>query len=127
MLNFDFTIWNIQGILMYQDCPVIDFCITDRVLVYAKDLSNKVHYPWALWQLGLTYEGFNLFFNDRVVRRNAQDMDMYLSAMEMKYYDPELLVKKTNGWNALDYHWVKFPDFGARSWKDIKTQQYPVI
>lgn len=44
----------------------------------------------------------------------------------VKHYDFEEIVKLNNGWNHLDYYWVKFDELDATCWKDILTQKYPI-
>lgn len=123
----EYFIWNMKGVLLCEDLSLVDFEIKERQLIYARDLSNGERYPWALFRYGLTYQGFNTFFNMRVVRDYAQDLRDYLECMGLKAYDFEALVKKMNGWNALDMYWVRFDDLGARCWADICSQKYPIF
>lgn len=120
------NIMNIQGILHYKDIPLIDFKISNMKLVYARDLSGGDYYPCEMFLLGLTYDAFNTFFNERVVREHAQWIRDYLDQMGLKHYDFEEMIKKMNGWDATGFHWVRFPDTGATCWEDILTQKYPV-
>lgn len=121
-----FNIGEISGILHYKDIPLIDFSINGFRVVYAKDLSGGKYYPYHFHVAGLTYHAFNAFFNDRVVREHAQDMRDYLDTMRLRHYDFDELIKKMNGWDALGYHWVKFTNIGAKNWRDICTQRYPI-
>lgn len=117
---------DIEGTLYYKDTPVIEFCIKNYTLQYAKDLSGGKYYPHQLFTLGVNYLGFNTFFNDRVVRDNAMWIRDYLDKMGLKYYDMEELVKKTNGWDVLGLHWIKFKDIGAKCYDDLFKQRYPI-
>lgn len=121
-----FNILNIQGILMYEDTPLIDFKISHCRLIYVKDLSNRRYYPWEFTEIGLTYEAFNTFFNDRVVMEHAQDIRYYLEDMGLKFYDFQALIKKMNGWDGVGNHWIKFDNMGAKCWSDILKQKYPI-
>ena len=120
-----YFIERIKGILYYEDIPLIDFCISGYQLIYAKEI-NKVRYPVYMYVLGLTYEAFNSFFNDRVVRDHAQDLRDYLDFLKLKHYDFDQMIIKMNGWDALGNWWVRFEDMGAQCWNDILTQKYPI-
>lgn len=77
--------------------------------------------------MGITYAGINHFFAERVVRYGAQEIEDYLDFLELKQYDFEQIVKKLNGWNALDNYWLKFKGIGASSWNEVTTQRYPIF
>lgn len=125
MIN-KYNIKNIEGILYYKDISIVDFKIQNMKLIYCKDLSNGNHHPWQLAMLGLNYEAFNTFFNDRVVRDHAQDIRDYLDYLGLRHYDFEEMIKKMNGWDALGLFWIKFNNIGAKCWNDILNQRYPI-
>lgn len=125
-MDHKFQIMDMQGVLHYKDIPLVDFKIFHTKLIYARDLSKGSYYPCEMFLLGLTYEAFCAFFNERVVREHAQWVWDYLHQMGLGHYDFEELIKKMNGWDATGFHWVKFPDMGAKCWEDIVRQKYPI-
>lgn len=123
-----FCIRDISGTLMMRDTEIVDFCISSMQLKYVNLKTNGTGLPWALssFGYGLTYVGFNEFFNNRVVRENAQDIRSYLDVMGLRHYDFEELVKRMNGWDGVGLHWVRFESIGARCFSDIMSQRYPI-
>lgn len=120
---------NLKGILYYLDQPILDFEIKDRELMKAIDLSGEKWYPPELAVWGVTYGNFNAFFQRRTMKENCM---FYLDrlkeyGMDKMKYDFDLYIMKNNGNNNLDNYWVRFEDFGARCFRDICEQSYPVI
>lgn len=116
---------DLTGTLHYKDTPLCYFSMVNREIV------NSIIYttdflPPEIYQLGINYSSINSFFQYRVVRDYAQYIGEYLESLGLKYYDFEEIVKRNNGWNHSDYYWMKFDYFGARGWKEIQTQEYPI-
>lgn len=125
-MGYQYFIRNLDGTLYYLDTPVIEFIIKDRELKYSKELSHGKYYPAEFDFMGITYASINHFFAERVVRYGAQEIEDYLDFLELDQYDFEKIVKKMNGWNALDNYWLKFKNTGAKSWGEIQKQHYPI-
>lgn len=116
---------NIEGTLYSFDVPLCEFSIKDRELVYFKDLSNKKFYPFELALGGATYGSFNNFFNRRVVKDYAMFIREYLNDMGLDSYDIDELVKRNNG-SCHDTYWIKFKDFGVKSWDELQHTRMPI-
>lgn len=125
-MSDSYLIMDIAGILYHKDIPLIDFEISGTSLRKAIDISKGKYHPFEFRMLGLTYEAFNIFFNERVVPRTAMDIWEYLHFLGLKHYDFNEMIKKMNGWDALGTLWVRFPNIGAKCWDDIWTQKYPI-
>lgn len=124
-MAYQYYIYDLEGILCYKDIELFSFCIKDRKLISYEIISDK-YYPMDFYVKGITYNSFNNFFKYRVVKDGAMWIRDYLDAAGLKHYDFEELVKRNNGWNHLDYYWVKFDGLGARNWEEIKSQYYPI-
>ena len=118
---------NLAGVLCYLDTPLLDFEIKQRSLVRAVDLSGGRLYPPELALYGVTYGNLNEFFERRTMKENCMFYREHLLAIGMERFDFDRYIMKNNGNNNLDNYWVRFADFGARSFADICTQEYPVI
>lgn len=101
-MGYQYFIRDLEGTLYYSDTPVIEFVIKDRELIYNKELSHGIYYPAEFDFMGINYASINTFFAERVVRYGAQEIEDYLDFLELDQYDFEKIVKKMNGWNALD-------------------------
>lgn len=124
-MSYQYYLHDLAGTLYVEDTPLVKFEVKDRKLVYAEYIS-KERLPHDIYHYGLTYHAFNEFFRHRVVLDGSEDIREYLDAMGLVHYDFNELVIKMNGWNALDLYWVKFDDLGASSWKEIRSQRYPI-
>ena len=51
----------------------------------------------------------------------------HLRAIGMDRFDFDTYIKKNNGNNTLDNYWVRFPDFGAKCFKDIVEKNYSYL
>lgn len=122
----EYFIKNLEGVMYYQDTPLFEFKIENRELVHYKDISRLKYYPCEPRMNGVSYTSINNFFRRRVVPDYAQDIRDYLTAIGLDTYDFEELIKRNNGYNHLDFFWVKFKNIGAQSWHDICTQTYPI-
>ena len=110
---------NLKGILYYLDTPIIDFEIKDRRLIKAEDLSGKKYYTPELACFGMNYLNFNSFFERRTMKEGCMYYREHLRAIGMERFDFDEYIRKNNGNNNLDNYWVKFDDFGAKSFKEI--------
>lgn len=117
---------NLCGILYYLDVPLLDFQIKNRELVKAVDLSEGKLFPPELALYGITYENINEFFLRRTMKEGCMFYREHMKAFGMERFDFDTYIMKNNGNNHLDNYWVKFEDFGARSFYDIRYQEYPV-
>lgn len=120
-----YYIKNLEGTVYYKDTPVFEFRIKDCKLEYFKDLSNKKYYPWEFVVQPISYACFVEWLNNRVVKDYAMDIQGYLKQMGLDHYDFEELIKRTNGSNET-MHWIRFKDFGAQSWDELLTLDFPV-
>lgn len=118
---------NLKGILYYLDVPLLDFEIKDRKLVKANDLNEGKLYPPELALYGITYGNFNEFFERRTMKEGCMFYREHLKAMGMEKFDFDKYIMKNNGNNHLDNYWVRFNDFGAKSFYEIRYQEYPVF
>ena len=110
---------NLRGILYYLDTPLLDFEIKDRTLVKAVDLNNGKLFPPELAVWGVSYGNINAFFERRTMKEGCMFYYEHLRAIGMERFDFDAYIKKNNGNNTLDNYWVRFPDFGAKRFKDI--------
>ena len=110
---------NLRGILYYLDTPLLDFEIKDRTLVKAVDLNNGKLFPPELAVWGVSYGNINAFFERRTMKEGCMFYHEHLRAIGMERFDFDTYIKKNNGNNTLDNYWVRFPDFGAKRFKDI--------
>ncbi len=115
---------NLKGILYYLDTPLLDFEVKDRVLIRAVDLNNGNLFPMELAMWGITYGNLNAFFERRTMKEGCMFYREHLKAIGMDRFDFDTYICKNNGNNNLDNYWVKFPDFGARCFRDIAEHNY---
>lgn len=124
------NIKNLEGILMYKDVPLVEFCIQNYRPIFIREFDREHNinmYPAEfLFDDAVTYGDINDYFKLHVVEDGAQDIHEYLKDLGLKTYDLDEIVKRNNGYNHLGFCWVKFKDFGATSWQGIKTQLYPI-
>lgn len=118
---------NLKGILYYLDVPLLDFEIKDRKLIKADDLNEGKLFPPELALYGITYGNFNEFFERRTMKEGCMFYREHLKAMGMEKFDFDKYIMKNNGNNHLDNYWVRFNDFGAKSFYEIRYQEYPVF
>lgn len=111
---------NLKGILYYFNTPILDFEIRDRKLIKADDLSNQDYWPaeFAVW--GLNYGNMNSFFKRRTMKEGCMFYREHLKAIGMERFDFDEYIKKNNGNNHLDNYWVKFEDYGASSFEELR-------
>ncbi|MBO6208333.1 MAG: hypothetical protein J6N53_13655 [Lachnospiraceae bacterium] len=110
---------NLQGILYYLDTPLLDFEVKDRNLIKAVDLNGGNLYPMELAVWGISYGNLNAFFERRTMKEGCMFYREHLKAIGMERFDFDTYIRKNNGNNNLDNYWVKFPDFGAKCFRDI--------
>ena len=110
---------NLQGILYYLDTPLLDFEVKDRNLIKAVDLNGGNLYPMELAVWGISYGNLNAFFERRTMKEGCMFYQEHLKAIGMERFDFDTYIRKNNGNNNLDNYWVKFPDFGAKCFRDI--------
>lgn len=115
-----------KGILYYQDTPLLDFEISNRELLMGIDLSEHKLWPPEIHLYGLTYGNLNDFFRRRTMMEGCMYYMEHLHSMGLERMDFDKYIMMNNGNNHLDNYWVKFEDFGAKSFNDICTQRYPV-
>lgn len=124
------NIKNLTGTLMYEDTPLVDFDIVNERLVYVREydrINNYKYYPVEFrFDDAVNYGDINDYFKHNVVEDGAQDIYEYLKTLGLRYYDLDEIVKRNNGYNHLGLRWVRFRNFGAKTWHDIKTQYYPI-
>ena len=118
---------DLAGTLYYLDTPLLEFCIENRRLVRAVDLSDHRLYPPELALYGVSYGNINEFFERRTMKENCMFYREHLKAFGMEKFDFDVYIRKNNGNNHLDNYWVKFEDFGAKCFDDICRQDYPVF
>jgi len=110
---------NLKGILYFLDTPLLDFEIRDRELIKAVDLNEGRLFPPELAVWGISYMNINRFFKRRTMREGCMFYREHLRAIGMERFDFDEYIRKNNGNNNIDNYWVKFPDFGARCFRDI--------
>jgi hypothetical protein len=121
---------NLEGVFMREDTPLVDFKIVNYRLVYVHEYDrqkNKKSYPAEfLFDDAITYGDLDDYFKNHVVEDGAQDIHNYLLSLGLKTYDLDEIVKRLNGNNFINFFWVKFSNMGARTWKEVMTQRYPI-
>lgn len=121
---------NLQGTFMYKNTSLFDFKIEGARLGYLYEhnrYKNYIYYPYFFrFSDTIEYGDINDYFKDNSVQDGAQDIRVYLELMGLLSYDLDELVKRTNGWNHIDCYWVRFYNFGATTFKQIKEQLYPI-
>ena len=110
---------NLSGILYYLDTPLLDFEIKERKLVKAVDLNEGKLFPPELALYGITYGNINEFFERRTMKEGCMFYREHLKNIGMPKFDFDQYIRHNNGNNNLDNYWVKFPDFGARCFRNI--------
>lgn len=110
---------NLRGVLYYINTPLLDFEITDRRLIKADNLSGGRFFPPELAVYGVNYGNINEFFERRTMKEGCMFYREHLKAIGMEMFDFDEYIKKNNGNNNLDNYWVRFEDFGARSFEEI--------
>ncbi len=115
---------NLKGILYYLDTPLLDFEVKDRILTRAVDLNGGELFPPELAIWGISYGNLNAFFERRTMKEGCMFYREHLKAIGMERFDFDAYIRKNNGNNNLDNYWVKFPDFGAKCFKDIAEHKY---
>ena len=115
---------NLKGILYYLDIPLLDFEVKNRELIKAVDLNKGKLFPPELAVWGISYGNLNAFFVRRTMKEECMFYREHLKAIGMERFDFDIYIRKNNGNNNLDNYWVKFPDFGARCFKDIAEHNY---
>lgn len=112
---------------MKKDISLFTFEIRNRDLVNSNQLCEKKDLPWEFFELGVnSIKAFNMFFRERVVQYGAQDIDKYVHTLGLEFYDFEEMVKRNNGWNHTGFYWVKFENMGAKCFKELYEQEYPI-
>lgn len=105
--------------MYYLDTPILDFEIRDRRLVRAEDLSGGSFFPPELAVYGISYGNLNAFFERRTMKEGCMFYMRHLKNIGMERFDFDTYIKNQNGNNMLDNYWVRFEDFGARSFSDF--------
>ena len=121
---------NMTGTLMYKDIPLFDFCIEHENLLFVHEyerFTNYKYYPAEFrFDDAVNYGDINDYFKHHVVEDGAQEIYEYLQSLGLHYYDLDEIIKRNNGYNHMNFIWVRFKNFGALTWNDIKTQRYPI-
>lgn len=110
---------NLKGVLYYLDTALLDFEIKDRKLIKAVDLNEGRRFPPELAIYGISYGNLNEFFKRRTMKEGCMYYREHLRNIGMERFDFDEYIRKNNGNNNLDNYWVRFPDFGARSFADL--------
>lgn len=110
---------DLKGILCYLNTPLLDFEIKNRELIKAVNLSDSKFFPPELAVWGITYGNINAFFERRTMKENCMFYREHLKAIGMDRFNFDEYIRKNNGNNNLDNYWVRFEDFGARSFEEI--------
>jgi hypothetical protein len=115
---------------MREDIPLVDFKVVNcrLISVYEYDRANNMRlYPAEfMFDDAVTYGDLDDYFKNHVVEDGAQDIHNYLVSLGLKTYDLDEIVKRLNGNNFINFFWVKFQNMGAKTWKEIMTQRYPI-
>lgn len=110
---------NLKGILYYIDTPLLDFEIKDRQLVKAVDLNSGKLFPCELAMYGVNYGNINEFFERRTMKEGCMFYKEHLKAIGMDEFNFDEYIRRNNGNNHLDNYWVRFDDFGAKSFAEL--------
>ena len=93
---------------MYNDvlCTVIDVDFLHRKIY----IDNRVNVP-IFRAFGVmehpTGEDFEYFLESRCFPRSRAGLKRLLKELEIAYYDPLLIIEKTQGRMAEDHHWIE--------------------
>ncbi len=115
-------IQNLKGVLYYLDTPLLDFEIADRQLKKAVNLSQSKFFPPELALYGINYGNINEFFERRTMKEGCMFYREHLRAIGMDKFNFDEYIRHNNGNNNLDNYWVKFEDFGAKSFSELINQ-----
>lgn len=106
---------NLQGTLYYLETPLLDFTIKNRQLTHYRDLNDMKLFPPELALYGISYGNINEFFLRRTMEEGCMLYKEHLRSIGMDSFNFDEYIKKNNGNNNLDNYWVRFEDFGAKS------------
>ena len=122
-----FFMRNIKGTLMREDNELVYFEVKNKELVKFDVINDDIKlYPYHFTIRPMNAVIIDQFFKDRVIEFGCMQLKEYLDYLNLKYYDYEEIVKRNNGWNMVDLWWVKFDGIGAKNWKEVQTQKYPI-
>lgn len=103
----------------------------DELVAYVKINQNKVKVQrltdHPVKQIFHTDEMdvfyFSTVLETRCWQRDCRNIDNYLKKLDIPYYDPLAIVKKTHGVSYNDFLWFKFN--GERlTWKDVAPRRF---
>lgn len=93
---------------MYKDipCTLIDVSDSDRNVII-KNYVDHLQFRAFGCNEHPNYEDYQAFLESRCFPRTRDKMKLILEDLELPFYDPYLIVKKTEGKMAEDDFWIK--------------------
>lgn len=91
---------------------------TDEVTVtnYTDDIASQ-----AIGKTPPTIERIEALLEERCFDRGRADLREILKAMDLPFYDPEQIVRKTHGVFMDDFYWIRFAGEDLK-WKDVNIR-----
>ncbi|SFC77015.1 helix-turn-helix domain-containing protein [Butyrivibrio sp. YAB3001] len=92
----------------YKDslCTVIDIDEVKRIVRIKNYAKNLMFRAFGVNE-SPTFEDYEEFIESRCFPRSRDKMKIMLEALEIPFYDPILIIEKTNGRMAEDDFWIK--------------------
>lgn len=87
-------------------CAIIDVDYKNNTVKVKNYVDNPIYKPFGR-NNSPTMEDFEEFLKDRCVPSDRYDIKTYLKDLDIPFYDPLLIVEKTNGRSVEDNFWLK--------------------
>lgn len=87
-------------------------------------LFDKNKYPvhYALCPKNLkSNNDLKNFYESRCIPKERSSLKLFLLSIDVPFYDPELIVRKTNGFLSDDTYWIRFKGKECLTYKDVKN------
>jgi len=93
---------------MYRDaiCTIIDIDFEHRNVIIENKTDQIMLRAFGVIE-NPSWIDFNYFLEYRCVPRTRTNIDDLLEEMDVPYYDPILIIRKTQGRITDDAHWIK--------------------
>lgn len=114
--------WDGLEILCFWENEVVAFLTVDNNRVKVQRFSNHP-IKQIFHEDEMDVFKLSAILETRCWQRDCRNIDSYLNKLDILYYDPLAIVKKTHGVSYNDFLWFRF-NGEALTWKDVAPRRF---
>ena len=111
---------NLKFDYMYYDEVATSVEIIDGVVSFINYTDNLTNRAFGV-RKSVTLDYIDKFFEERCFPKTRKSAKELLKHLEVPYYEPFLICKKTHGVILGDYSWIRF-EGETLTWEDVRIK-----